>query len=80
MRSGNPVDITRGIILAEPITIARDDYDLILAPGTPTTSVHIPEDGSLSPEAVDASFAEAAQLLARLGRQTSTLFCESWLL
>ncbi|AZI17467.1 hypothetical protein EH245_10190 [Bifidobacterium breve] len=78
--SGNPVDITRGIILAEPITIARDDYDLILAPGTPTTSVHIPEDGSLSPEAVDASFAEAAQLLARLGRQTSTLFCESWLL
>lgn len=78
--SGNPVDIVRGTIQAEPVSISRDDYDLVLAPGMSATSVHIPEDGSLSPEAVDASFAEAAQMLTQLGRQTSAWFCESWLL
>ncbi|MBT1175844.1 DUF5596 domain-containing protein [Bifidobacterium sp. LC6] len=77
---GNPVDTDRGIIQAEPITIRRDEYDLVLAPGMPVTSVHIPEDGPLSPDAVDASFAKATQLLARLHRQAMPWFCESWLL
>lgn len=78
--TGNPVDIAQGTIQAEPVSINQRNYDLLLAPGMPTTSVHIPEGGSLSPEAVDESLAQAAQLLDQLGRSTPTLFCESWLL
>lgn len=77
---GYPVDTTQGAIQAEQVNLDQREYDLLMAPGLPTTSVHIPEDGSLSPEAVGASFAEAVQLLSRLHRRTSIWFCESWLL
>lgn len=77
---GYPVDTTQGTIQAEQVNLDQREYDLLMAPGLPTTSVHIPEDGSLSPEAVGASFAEAVQFLSRLHRRTSIWFCESWLL
>lgn len=77
---GYPVDTTQGTIQAEQVNLDQREYDLLLTPGLPATSVHIPEDGSLSPEAVGASFAEAVQLLSRLHRRTSIWFCESWLL
>ncbi|KAB7789010.1 acyltransferase domain-containing protein [Bifidobacterium leontopitheci] len=59
---------------------AQPTYDLLLAPGMPTTSMHIPAEGPLSPELVDESIVRARTLLARIGRGTATGFCESWLL
>lgn len=59
---------------------AKLSYELILAPGMPTTSMHIPAEEPLTPESVNDSIVRADVLLSQIGRSTATGFCESWLL
>ncbi|MEV7604565.1 acyltransferase domain-containing protein [Paenarthrobacter sp. NPDC089322] len=64
------------------------DVRNVTTPGTPTPAsawvlgVHIPEDGSLSPDAVDASFNQARSFFSRHfpDKRATVATCESWML
>lgn len=80
MICGHPADAENGIVLNERICISEDEYELCLKPGMPILSIHIPEGGKLSPEAVDASLDQARRHYKKQGYPADMFLCESWML
>ena len=60
-----------------------ESYRCLLAPGDPILEVHIPEGGSLDPDAVERSFCDAGEFFRRFFPDRAskrTYTCKSWLL
>ena len=50
--AGYPLN-ERGAVRNEIISLPKSEWELVLSPGDPVISVHIPANGSLNPELVD---------------------------
>lgn len=71
-----------GRALSEPITLARDEWPPVLAPGDCVLDIHIPSGGPMTFEACGESMRLAAEFFARHfpERAPKAFCCESWLL
>lgn len=71
-----------GRCLPEGERFAKEDYDLLLAPGDTCLSVHIPDEGDFSTESCENSYRRAAELFQRhFPELTVKAFCcHSWMM
>lgn len=53
---------------------------LLLAPGMPVLDIHIPRQGPLLPDDVDASLAQAKEFYTQINYPAHVAICDSWLL
>ncbi len=78
---GTPVDAT-GRVQAMPVTLPKDEYEVVLAPGDAVLGVHIPAWGAFNREVCAESYARAQEIFARLYPETryKAFRCHSWML
>ena len=78
---GYPV-LGNGFVAKEKISLPKREYTPVLRRGDPIVSLHIPPDGALSEEAVDATLEETRAFLARYypDYEYKAFYCGSWLL
>ncbi|MDD3117998.1 MAG: acyltransferase domain-containing protein [Victivallales bacterium] len=64
-----------------PVTLRRDDWDIMLRPGDDIIDTHIPPGGGLSPAVCRDSLQQAAQFFPRLRPECHfrAFFCLSWI-
>ena len=69
-----------GRLCPEPVTLRG--YEKVLKTGDDVLSIHIPQDGKMSPELVDDALRQAEEFFARFYPETqfSAYVCSSWLL
>ena len=62
--------------------LSKNEWKKILEPGDPVVGLHIPPGGGMTPEKVDAAFAEAKEFLATCYPDFNykAFKCESWLM
>lgn len=71
----------RGLVLPEPVTLAKTEWEEFLKPGDPVIHLHIPADGPLYPEMVLDSCRKMLKFHRDvLKREPKAFVCESWLL
>lgn len=78
---GHPFD-ERGHAKKEITTLKKTEWKKLIEPGDPVISLHIPSGGGLTPEKVDAAFAEAKAFLATYYPNINykAFVCNSWLM
>jgi len=67
---------------AEPFTIRKADYDLILGKGMPVLEMHIPNGGGMTPDEAERSFKRAKQFFHDLypeEKHPVAVVCSSWI-
>ena len=71
-----------GLVSTETVTLPKSAWRQIIAPSGPVVALHIPKGEGFSPEAIDASLAEARALLARCypDYPYQAFTCRSWLM
>lgn len=84
-RSGEKItatasDLNSGIFLKTPVTINAGEWELLLAYGQPSISLHIPRCGHLSPDSVDESLTHAKSFFSTEDHPLEIIVCDSWLL
>ena len=64
------------------VTLAKNEWKVLIKPGDPVVGLHIPPGGGMTPEKVDAAFAEAKEFLATCypNFDYKAFKCESWLM
>ena len=78
--TGNRVDINDAVILPQQHTIRLAEHRILLSPGMPILNMHIPQEGPLTPDAVNRSMEQAIEFYKKCGFPCETAMCESWLL
>ena len=78
---GNPIH-PNGHAQRESITLARAEWDCVLANGDPILEIHIPEDGPMGFEACGDSLRQAADFFPKYfpDRPFKAVCCTSWFL
>ena len=78
---GYPFD-KRGFVSHDMISLPKDEWELMLSPGDPVISIHIPATGSLSPELVDESLQKASEFFRAYYPDYAykAFVCYSWLM
>lgn len=71
-----------GYALKEPMTLKKQEWQLVLSSGDPVISVHIPRKGSFTYEVCRDSFIQATEFFAAYyaDRPYAAMICLSWLL
>lgn len=66
----------------QKVVLKKSEWKKILEPGDPVVGLHIPPGGGMTPEKVDAAFAEAKEFLATCypDFEYKAFKCESWLM
>ena len=78
--TGNPIT-PAGNALAEPVHLARGDWTCVLRRGDTVLDMHIPAGGSMSLEACERSFRDAAEFFRTHfpGREAVAITSASWM-
>ena len=71
-----------GRVSKDSVTLPKEEWRVILAPEDDVISLHIPPDGSLSPESVDETIALTREFVARYlpDLNPRAFVCGSWML
>lgn len=78
---GYPVN-ERGFVQNKVVSLPKNEWELILSPGDPVISIHIPATGSLNPELVDESLEKAVIFFRQYypDYKYKAFVCYSWLM
>ncbi|MCD6360148.1 MAG: DUF5596 domain-containing protein [Armatimonadetes bacterium] len=79
--TGNPID-PRGFARREPVTLAGEEWELVVSPGDPVLNIHIPTAGPMDYELCRRSFEMVPDFFATHfpEREWRCICCGSWLL
>lgn len=79
--NGYPIN-ERGFVSNNLVSLSKKEWELVLSPGDPVISIHIPAAGSLNPELVNESLEKAVAFFGKYypDYKYKAFVCYSWLM